>query len=398
MNRFHKYLLSGLVLAGAATLTTSCSMMEEDRDDCPSGLYVRFVYDYNTARADMFKDHVGHVALYVYDENGRKVAERTVSNTASEAPLSRYGYAIHFADGELPDGKYRLQAVAMQRDWDEALKTSGAKYRRPSPERAEDLVVKLDHANTQHPELLTYAVSADAPLDTLWHTLRVTSTEPMDGKTAAELHPTRKPYSVYPLADQYVEVKHEMVTYATMSMIRDTKHINLILRQLDFPEDVDWRDYEVFITDRNCTLGHDNELLEPTHNLRYEPYRSWNTSLTDGGIVTDGPRRAEGDLRRAAHFNLMTNRIMYRGTDGSDVSHLIVRNRNTGRTVADLNLAAVLSEGRAAFETFNYPVQEYLDREYDYKLYIWLKGESWRYVDVVVDVLSWSKRIQRVDL
>ena len=99
-------------------------MMTEDLDDCPTGLYVRFIYDYNTQRADMFKDHVGHLQLYIFDENGRLAAQRSVSNTPDDAPLSRYGYTMHFTEQELPAGhSYRLQAVAMQRDWEEALTT-----------------------------------------------------------------------------------------------------------------------------------------------------------------------------------------------------------------------------------------------------------------------------------
>ena len=35
---------------------SSCDMMTEDLSDCPTGLYVNFVYDYNIQRADMFKD------------------------------------------------------------------------------------------------------------------------------------------------------------------------------------------------------------------------------------------------------------------------------------------------------------------------------------------------------
>ena len=38
---------------------SSCDMMTEDLSDCPTGLYVNFVYDYNIQRADMFKDHDG---------------------------------------------------------------------------------------------------------------------------------------------------------------------------------------------------------------------------------------------------------------------------------------------------------------------------------------------------
>ncbi len=126
MNRFLHF-ISGFSVLSAAAALCACSMMTEDLSDCPKGLNVRFVYDYNTARADMFKDHVGHVKLYVYDENGNKVAEQSVSNTPESQPLAQYGYTMHFPDGTLPDGRYRLQAVAMQRDWEEAENTPGAK-------------------------------------------------------------------------------------------------------------------------------------------------------------------------------------------------------------------------------------------------------------------------------
>ena len=130
---------------------SSCTMMHEDYEDCPTGLYVRFVYDYNTMRADMFKDHVGHLQLYVFDENGRLAAQRHVSNNGGDAPLSRYGYTVHFNETELPAGhSYRLQAVAMQRDWDDALASEGAKYRHAtSPiENSESMTITLDHHNT----------------------------------------------------------------------------------------------------------------------------------------------------------------------------------------------------------------------------------------------------------
>lgn len=49
-------------MAAAMTLTvaTSChDMWHQDYSDCPNGVYVKFKYDYNLQRADMFNDHVG---------------------------------------------------------------------------------------------------------------------------------------------------------------------------------------------------------------------------------------------------------------------------------------------------------------------------------------------------
>jgi hypothetical protein len=50
-----------------------------------------------------------------------------------------------------------------------------------------------------------------------------------------------------------------------------------------------------------------------------------------------------------------------------------------------------------AFEINNYQPQEYLDREYDYRLEFFLRGDRWEYVSLWVDVLSWEKRIQYVE-
>ena len=152
----------------AAMVLSSCGLVTDDLTECPSGLYVNFVYDYNIQRADMFKDHVGGLTLYVYDESDRLVAQRTVSGSE----LSRYGYNIHFTQDELaPQHSYRLVAVAMQKDWQTALGTIGAKYLKPNMANGDDLKtfkVSLEHKRKSNPY---YEVSAEAPLDTMWHTL-----------------------------------------------------------------------------------------------------------------------------------------------------------------------------------------------------------------------------------
>lgn len=369
-------------------------MIDDKMDDCPTGLYVRFVYDYNTARADMFKDHCGHVTLYVYDESGNKVAERTVSHKNGEEPLRQYGYSIHFNDGELAPGRYRLQAVAMQKDWEEALLCKGAKHRRTDVSDSQSLVVSLDHSETMLPNTERYQVGAEAPLDTLWHTLRVASFAPQDGISVPELHRTIKPYSIYPLEEQYVVVESERATYATVSLIRDTKHLNITLRDIDDPDDIHDTDYEVRLLDDNSHLAHDNEVVRKD-SLQYSPYASWTSRLENGGTVIDGNMTAPG--QRTAHYNLMFNRITY-NSDIKKSARLQIVNRKTKQQVALINLPYTLAEGRIAYDIYNYSPQEYLDREYDYRLDFLLKGGKWYYMDVVINVLSWSKRFQNVEL
>lgn len=393
----------------AAMLVASCTMIQDSVDYCPTGLYVRFVYDYNTARADMFKDHVGHVRLYVYDEQGHKVAERSVSNTAASAPLADYGYALHLDPSELRPGRYRLQAVAMQRDWDAAAAADGARYRHEADvTHGEAMRITLDHDPGVIPGTQQHLVDHKSlPLDTLWHTLKVQSHAPTDGVAPMPMQRTSRPYSVYPLDEQYVTVTDNMATYATISLVRDTKHLNITMRHLDFPDDVFHHDYEVTIVDDNATLLHDNALA-PSDSLRYTPYAAWTSRFTDGGVIVDPtvPRatsQADDDApdglryQRTAHYNLMFNRLMY-NDDAARSAMLQVRNLNSGKVVARINLPYMLAEGRAAYELYGYSPQEYLDREYDYHLNLFLKGESWAYCDIVVNVLSWSKRHQNEEL
>ncbi len=103
---------------------------------------------------------------------------------------------------------------------------------------------------------------------------------------------------------------------------------------------------------------------------------------------------------RTAHAALSFNRIIYDRTGaayGSDAL-LTIYNKHSQKTVATINLADCLAQGRGAFEFYNYTPQEFLDREYDYKLDFFLKGDTWQYLDLKISILSWSKRIQRVQL
>jgi len=363
-------------------------MMTEDRDDCPEGLYVNFVYDYNTQRADMFKDHVGGLTLYVYDESDRLVAQRTVSGSE----LRQYGYNIHFTEQELAPGhQYRLTLVAMQKDWNEALQTKGAKYVKTDMGAGSDrksLAISLQReASSQPPYRL---VSNEAPLDTLWHTLTTLQATSATQPASTQYH-LAADGQVQSNGVETVTLNSGEPAYATVSLIRDTKHLNISLREIDHPERVNHEDYEVFIIDANGDLDYQNNLIQPTDSLIYLPYAAWTTNYDGGGTIGE---------QRSAHYDLMFNRLMYSTTPQKNAV-LCIRKKSTGQDIAVLNLAEVLSEGRTAFEIYNYSAQEYLDREYDYRLELFLKGEQWQklsYLYVCIDVLSWAKRIQFEEL
>lgn len=414
MNRFLHKLTSAAIVA-LTFFASSCSMMTDDVEDCPSGLFVRYVYDYNTMRADMFKDHVGHVTLYIYDEDGRKVAERSVSNVAQDSPLATYGYTMHFDPSELAPGRYRLQAIGLQNDWEASQSTDRAKYQRTTGHtEAKDFNITLEHSEQPDPVTGRHTVDHHSlPLDTLWHTLKVMSSDPVNGRAVPGIPSTRAPYSVYPMEEQYVTVMPDRATYATVSLIRDTKHLNITLRQSVNRADMYHSRYEVTIDDDNSLLAHDNSIV-PNHPLRYTPFASWTTRYTNNGLEYESgdlapamktgarmPSRSDGGddevTQRTAHFNIMFNRTMYT-SDEESAPKLRIRNTETGVDVATINLPLILAQGRTAYEYYNYSPQEYLDREHDYHLDFLLKGDTWEYCDVVIDILSWSVRVERTNL
>lgn len=346
--------------------TTGCSLMETDRDDCPEGLYVNFVYDYNIQRADMFKDHVGYVTVYVFDGSDNLVMKRSVGNYGSNAPLKEYGYQMHFSQDELPAGSYRLMALAMQRDWDEALTTPGAKYRRTEPSTRgigkEEISITLDRQAKNADGLCP--VSNVAPMDTLWHgTMLGTST---------------------------VKIEYDKPSYATISLVRDTKTLDITLRDIDNPADPSHDKYAVVITAKNGRLDCDNNVIDDD-TLLYTPYAAWTTQFPEDETDPDSVKE------RTAHYDINFNRIMYRSaTDNDAVLRLV--NLTDGKVIGEFDLAWILSEGRTAFETQNYPRQEYLDREYNYHLDFFLKGDKWSYVAIHVGILAWTRRIWNTEL
>lgn len=363
-----KYLLLALA---ATTLLTGCDMMKEESDDSHCGLFITFKYDYNLQRADMFKDHVGGMTLYVFDSKGQFVRTYEENNNPATdyMPLKNYSYQMHITD--LPDGTYQFIALAHQKSYEEALATPGAKYRRTTLAAGNPmstLRVELDRTAPTTPGA-NPTVSNVAPLDTLWHGM------------------SRKPVAVMNLG----------MVCDTISMVRDTKMLTVSLHNLDDDKRADIRtaDFDYFIVDCNGRLDYDNALL-PDDDLVYTPYHKWDTFVTNtSGTITEATAHAGITFNRLIWNALPSNPSM---ADPDNNALLIIRNKTTGKEVAAINLTDALAQGRNAYDIYAYSRQEYLDRSYDYYLDFFIKNDVWQYAEVRINVLSWSKRIQNVDL
>ena len=363
-----KYLLKQwhalLILALSGGMLASCDMMEQDNSDCPYGLYLTFKYDYNLQRADMFNDHVGSVTLYVFDENGKLVKTQEESNVGGVAPLKDAGYAMHITD--LAPGKYKFIALAGEKPYADMLQSGRAVFRRSDMAAGSDMTalnIQLDRTQTG---ANTYDIINNAqPLDTLWHGIEA----------------------------QGFEVSATRPTYGEISLVRDTKHISVSLRELDDPTTMSIANYDMKIYDHNSHILWDNSLDE-TDLVVYTPYVTWDTE--DGTAATDPEGNPLPGVGKIGHADFMTSRIIDHD-NAPDDAVLTITNKVTGVQVATLNLPDLLCQLRSATDR-GYSAQEFLDRGYDYQVTLFLRGDKLDFINISIGVLGWSVRVQMEDL
>lgn len=416
-----KHIVQSLILACGISGLASCSMMsdEEKLDGCPTGDFVvQFVYDYNIQRADMFRDHVGEIALYVFDENGKFVTQREINNREQISNRDQRCQII-FRAGDDPNdpkvellagGKYHFVAIAGQSkdaiiDTDEALPVSldnaeRARYRHSHysvNSHEDDLRVALDRSATPD-EFGRYEVNCNQPLDTLWHTL---------GILHAGQHSTDDPnFTEMWRNDPLVKIRENIYDFEnielhspedtlTISLIRDTKHLHVALKELDKPAEVNAEDYEVYIEDANGLMNVHNEMLAD-QRLIYRPYHARTTDESDAYLDAE-----EGVKYTSAHWDMMFNRIIYHEKAEDDARLMIVR-KSDNEVVAKLSLPRILAYDRIANYYYHLTQQGYLDREYNYNLTFFLKGGEWESTEIWtgldVNILSWNVRRQDIEL
>lgn len=346
---------AGIILS---LVMNGCSLWHDDLPDCRTGIAIEFVYDYNIQRADMFNEHVGGVTVNVFDADGNFVTSKEEFNTPGDTPLAASDYRMYL---DVPPGEYRIVAHALQCGYNDALHKKGAKFRTPQLHEGDNvgnLIARLDRNEEGKVE------NEGVTLDTLWH-----------GATT-----------------RLVTVRDMEMSTTGISLVRNTNDLHITLRQLDDPADIDAEDFDVSVIDCNGKLQHDNSVDTADGTIVYTPLAQW-TSEYHGNRSSDEDNVTE----RTAHMQLSLSRLIY-APDDRKPAILLINNRNTGKEIARINLPECLAGGRNLFELQNYSPQEFLDREYNYSLDFFLRGDKWIYANLSISVPGWSKRIQNVDL
>ena len=332
------------LLFGIALLT-SCSMMHEDLDECPLRITLR--YDYNTKQANMFHDHVEEATVYVVDpQTGIVVDQQTARNSNDAQPLRSPSFAFVFTG--LNAGDYRLYATGRS--------------------AADAHPVINAPATGQAISTLTFALPAAADgnvaaqrMDTVWNTLKPTTV------TMTESAPAE----------------------AVVPLMRLTNDLNVMIFRRDADLDNSHERYDVRVEAHHPRLGYDNEPLSDDA-VTYRPFAAWTTE-------TDTTSTRAAIAERNAHYDLSLGRL-FAHNDARQNARLIITDRTTGKEVVNIDLCYYLALARNYFETQHYTTQEYLDREYDYRLDFGIEGSTWKTLSIHINILSWAIRLQNEDL
>ncbi len=303
-----------LMLLGV--VITSCSIYDDD-EYCPTGFYIQFKYDYNMKFADAFSNEVDRVTVYVFDQEGKFLMQKTEEGSA----LKSKDYKMTL---DIEPGTYQLIAWAG---------LDGTSFRETN-----QLVEQTSLISAPNVELITSNQNSNTDLHPLWHGERLDVTVP---------------------TNRYEET--------TISLVKDTKRIRMVLQQLNGLPIADG-DFKFEITDDNSLFDFHNNLI-PTGTTTYTPYTTGTSTVGDTDVVT------------AAFFEASTNRLMEKSK-----ARLRITRVADNQTIIDIPLIDYLLLTELEGHKGTMTPQEYLDRQDEYSLVFFLDNNlSWLQVQIIVN-------------
>lgn len=378
-NTFGKLMLLGAV--GLSSTLVSCDdLVYDNRDNCVSGVQLKFVYDYHMERgANSFPANVDCITVYVFDTDGNYIDKYT--ETTEVLREDHYRMIL-----PLEDGEYRLMVYGgltcehskfkITPDWGAAradgLKLSDIRISRP-----------LDDDN----------VSREKLHDLEERTGGLFYGYAIDGETGPLYVSVSNP-------DYGTEYTEHVV-----HLMKDTNNIQVMLQELAYPNEINHEDYNFMIVDDNFILDHNNaavSVVTDTHQPQYHPYQSENRIV---GFVDNSGRDGtviQPDMSNPVQIGCVefsTSRLL---VNNLEKSRLIITTNlehnadGSPKTVVDIPLISYLAVTRGFGSNWIKSDQEYLDRQSNWNLMFFLQRGAW--VSATVAVNDWIVRVNNVEL
>lgn len=343
------------ILAGAIT---SCdSILEYNEGDCSTEYCIKFKYDYNMEEVDVFAQQVRSVTLYAFDDNNNLVYQ----NTDQGEQLGGDNYSM-IVDQDL--SKYHLIVWAGLND-----ESFAVPLLYPKQSEIEELKVKtLRQAltrSTSEDEKGKYIVEQE--LHSLWHG------EVKNGPT------TRS--------------GRQQIT--TVPLVKNTNNIRIVVAQVNRSKGSVTRalteeTFKCEIYDDNGYMNYDNSLLED-NLLTYKPF------VVEPEVVTSRAFSAANEP--AKEYNAIVSEISVARLMEDKTPQLTIKNSATNEVLFHSNnLVKYLEQLQLEkYKDRNYTLQEYLDREDNYSMIIFV-DENLALIKTVIDVNDWIIQLNDIEL
>ncbi len=341
------------VLAG--TMAACDSVLDFDEGDCTIEYCVKFKYDYNIQNENTFAKEVKNITLYAFDDDNNLVYQKAESGDM----LAEEDYAMSL---DVEPGDYHLIAWAGLNDDSYAVPLLT-----PKSSRINDLNVKLlrksseDLSRAAEEEKDKFIVQQE--LSTLWHGELTKSSFTRSGR------------------QRFTEV----------SLVKNTNHIRVALVQVVKDKNktvtraLNKDDLKFAIYDNNGYMNYDNSLLDDDL-LTYKPYTIEQSSVTTKAfnvVDTEYP---------AVIVDMSVARLMK--DQNPELSIIDTRTNKsilkTGDLIDYIELLRV--------EKYpDMPQQEYLDRESNYDISIFV-DENLTLINTVIEINAWVIQINDFEL
>lgn len=337
-NTYNK-LIKSAALFGCIFGFAGCSLINDDLEECPANLSLRFIYDYNLKFSNAFPHEVKSVYVWAFDETGALVW----SESASGEALSDENFAI---ETPLTEGRYDFVSwCGLQGNNDFNLATY-------TPASKEELEIKLNTIDTDR----SYVSQSHFP--GLYHgTL---------------------------LNENYILNTNEpSIKTVTIPLMKDTNDIRVLLQKYDGSE-IKESDFEVFMTIPDAWLDWNNAVNPEGPMVTYRPWDIKHGTAAMEEEPEDGTVTSISSLL----YEFSSSRLIV----DADAT-LTVRRTSDNKDIIRIPIIDYFLMVKGHYENPDgTPLtdQQYLDRQDDYSILFFIDENNGWYIGYGIYINSWA--------
>lgn len=376
LSKIANRLLTIILPATALTFaTTSCENVYDNEGDCDPHYYVRFVFDMNMEYADAFNEQVKSVDVWIFEKESHDLVQH-ISDSGDALKDDGYMLPINVEPGK----SYNIIAWCGLEN-NRHFTVSGNINSLTDPKVT--MARKVAESGATSDELLDELFQGIIDVENVpdWQTVQDVHADPSKMPVQSSVYGTQ---TVYAPVYEWNKEKQQYDVIYTVSLIRDTNNITLTLAHQNGDFNLD--QLRIEMADNNGSMYHDNSLNESDQTITYTPWRIATGSLDQSRLSTKD-FSFDDPIVDSHYANFLTSEISTaRMTTGHEKTYRIYY-KDTNQTIFQIPLTRWVTQMRSQRYS-NMTDQEYLDRENQYDLLVFLQDDGrggWEAVEVVIN-------------